>query len=119
MEIDVKGLEERSKSKRRMRWQLDEYTLNNGQKIFLCAEGRLVNLGAAEGHPSEVMSLSFCGQALALEYGIKNDLEPKLHLLPKKVDDDIARLQLRAMNIEIETLTKEQEKYLDSWEEGT
>lgn len=119
LEIDVKGLEELSKSKRRMRWQLDEYVLGNGKKIFLCAEGRLVNLGAAEGHPSEVMSLSFCGQALALEYGVKNDLDAKLHLLPKQVDDDIARLQLSAMNITIEKLTQQQEKYLNSWEEGT
>lgn len=119
LEIDVKGLEEISKSKRRLRWQLDEYTLRNGKKLYLCAEGRLVNLGAAEGHPSEVMSLSFCGQALALEYGVKHSLSPGLHLLPKEVDDHIARLQLKAMGIHIGKLTKEQEKYLNSWQEGT
>lgn len=119
LEIDVKGLEKISESKRRIRWQLDEYTLKNGNKIFLCAEGRLVNLGAAEGHPSTVMALSFCGQALALEYGLKNKLEPKLHVLPKEIDDTIAKLQLNAMGVKIGKLTAEQEKYLNSWQEGT
>ncbi|MCR4369465.1 MAG: adenosylhomocysteinase [archaeon] len=119
VEIDVKSLEEQSKSKRRIRWQLDEYTLKSGKKVFLCAEGRLVNLGAAEGHPSTVMSLSFCGQALALEYGIKNDLDARLHTLPASIDDDIARLQLTAMGVKIGSLTAEQEKYLNTWEEGT
>lgn len=119
LEIDVKGLEELSKQKRRIRWQLDEYSLENGKKIFLCAEGRLVNLGAAEGHPSTVMSLSFCGQALALEHGLKNNLKPGLHYLPKEVDDRIALLQLKSMNVEIQKLSDEQEKYLNSWQEGT
>ena len=118
-EIDIGALERMSSSKRRMRWQLDEYALKDGKKLYLCAEGRLVNLGAAEGHPSTVMSLSFCGQALALEYGLKNSLEPGLHYLPPEVDDGIARLQLKAMGVKIGTLTKEQEKYLNSWEEGT
>lgn len=119
IEIDVKSLEELSSSKRRIRWQLDEYTLKGGKKIYLCAEGRLVNLGAAEGHPSTVMSLSFCGQALALEYGLKNKLEPGLHRLPQEVDDSIARMQLTAMGIRTGALTKEQENYLSSWKEGT
>ncbi len=119
LEIDVKALDAMAKAKRRIRWQFDEYTLNNGKKIYLCAEGRLVNLGAAEGHPSTVMSLSFCGQALALEYGVKNDLEPALHYLPSSVDDDIAFLQLNAMGIKIDTLTEEQKAYLGSWKEGT
>lgn len=120
-EINVKGLEKMAKSKRRIRWQLDEYTLKNGRRIYLCAEGRLVNLGAAEGHPSEVMDLSFCGQALALEYGVKNrgKLGPKVHVLPEEVDKEISELKLKAMGINIDKLTEEQKKYLASWQEGT
>jgi len=78
-----------------------------------------VNLSAAEGHPSAVMSLSFCGQALALEYGIKHKLEAGLHKLPDNVDQHIAHLQLKAMGVKIGSLTKEQQKYLNSWKEGT
>ncbi len=120
-EINVTGLEKLAKAKKRIRWQLDEYVLPNGNKVYLCAEGRLVNLGAAEGHPSEVMDLSFCGQALALEYGIKNKgkLEAKVHILPEEVDQEIAKLKLKAMKIEIDVLTEEQKKYLASWQEGT
>jgi adenosylhomocysteinase len=120
-EINVKGLEKIAKGKRRIRWQLDEYTLKSGKKVFLCAEGRLVNLGAAEGHPSEVMDLSFCGQALALEYGVKNrgKLAPKVHFLPEEVDREIAMLKLNAMGIAIDELTEEQKEYLASWKEGT
>jgi len=120
-EINVKGLEKMAKRKRRIRWQLDEYVLEDGRKIYLCAEGRLVNLASAEGHPSEVMDLSFCGQALALEHGIKNKgkLEPKVHYLPEKVDEEIARVKLNAMGVKIDTLTEEQKKYLESWQEGT
>ncbi len=119
IEIDVTSLEALARAKRRIRWQLDEYTLKDSKKIYLCAEGRLVNLGAAEGHPSTVMSLSFCGQALALEYGIKNDLKAGLHLLPESIDKEIAGLQLSAMGIRIDSPTKEQQKYMSSWEEGT
>ncbi len=119
IEIDVKGLEELSVGKKRIRWQLDEYELKNGKKIYLCAEGRLVNLGSAEGHPSTVMALSFCGQALAIEYGVKNRLKPGLHVLPKEIDKEIAKLQLNAMGIKIDTMTKEQEKYVSTWKEGT
>ncbi|MEM4326778.1 MAG: adenosylhomocysteinase [Candidatus Diapherotrites archaeon] len=119
IEIDVKGLEEISVQKKRMRWQLDEYTLKNNKKIYLCAEGRLVNLGSAEGHPSTVMALSFCGQALAVEYGVKNKLNVGLHVLPKEIDKEIAKLQLKAMGIRIDSLTKEQQNYLSNWKEGT
>ncbi len=120
-EINVAGLERAAKGKKRIRWQLDEYVLPNGNKVYLCAEGRLVNLAAAEGHPSEVMDLSFCGQALALEYGIKNKgkLKPGVHLLPEEVAQSIAELKLKAMDIEIDKLTEEQKKYLESWQEGT
>ena len=120
-EIDMAALNQQAKGKRRVRWQLDEYTLKNGKKVFVCGEGRLVNLAAAEGHPSEVMALSFCGQALALEYGVKNKgkLKPGVHVLPKEVDDAIASLQLANMGIRFDALTSEQKKYLSSWEEGT
>ena len=121
VEIDVASLNKEAKSKRRIRWQLDEYVLPSGRKVFLCAEGRLVNLAAAEGHPSEVMSLSFCGQALAVEFGVKNrgKLKPGVHVLPREIDYAIAELQLKAMGLEKDNLTAEQRKYLGSWQEGT
>ena len=119
VEIDVAGLKKMAKSSRQIRGSLEEFVLEGGKKVFLCSEGRLVNLAAAEGHPSEVMSLSFCGQALAVEFGVKNDLEPGVHVLPKEVDDQIARLQLKALGVKIDSLTPEQKKYLESWQEGT
>ncbi|MBN2067887.1 MAG: adenosylhomocysteinase [Candidatus Diapherotrites archaeon] len=120
-EINVKGLEKMAKSKKRIRWQLDKYVLPSGRNVYLCAEGRLVNLAAAEGHPSEVMDLSFCGQSLALEYGVKNKgkLEAKVHILPEEVDQGIATLKLKTLGIKIDELTEEQKKYLASWQEGT
>lgn len=119
-EIDVKGMKAEADSMRKVRPMLDEY-LFNGKKIFVAGEGRLVNLAAAEGHPSEVMSLSFCGQALACEYLVKNQgkLEAKVYQLPPEIDDHIAGLQLKANQIEIDELTPEQIKYLNSWQEGT
>jgi adenosylhomocysteinase len=121
VEIDVKGLKKLAKSERRVRPSLDEYTLENGNKIFLAGEGRLVNLAAAEGHPSEVMSTSFCGQALAVEYLVNNKgkLPSDVIMLPEELDDFIAQLQLEAMGITIDELTEEQKKYLSSWQEGT
>jgi adenosylhomocysteinase len=120
IEIDIKNLKKIASSERRVRPFLDEYVVN-GKKIFLCGEGRLVNLAAAEGHPSEVMSTSFCGQALAVEYCVKNKgkLDVKVIQLPKEIDDEIAGLQLEAMNIKIDELTEEQKKYLSTWDEGT
>ncbi|MEK6979181.1 MAG: adenosylhomocysteinase [Candidatus Micrarchaeota archaeon] len=120
-EINMKFLESESKGKKRkMRPSLDEYVVG-GKRIYLCGEGRLVNLAAAEGHPSEVMSTSFCGQALACEFLVKNKgkLSAGVIRLPEEVDNDIARLQLAAMGIKCDTLTQEQKKYLGSWEEGT
>ena len=119
-EIELKTLNEKASSKRQVRPSMEEYVLD-GKKLFVLGEGRLVNLAAAEGHPSEVMSTSFCGQALACEFGVKNrgKLEPKVLQLPVELDDEIAGLQLKAMGVKIDTLTKEQEKYLNSWEEGT
>jgi adenosylhomocysteinase len=120
VEIDVKGLKEIASSERRVRPFLDEYIVD-GKRIFLCGEGRLVNLAAAEGHPSEVMSTSFCGQALAVEYCAKNKgkMKSKVIQLPEETDDEIAGLQLEAIKIEIDELTEEQKKYLASWQEGT
>jgi len=120
-EIDVSAMKKAAKKVTRIRPSLDEFVFTNGKKVHLCGEGRLVNLAAAEGHPSEVMSLSFCGQALAVEYGVKNrgKLAPGLHRLPKSVDEQIARLQLKAMGVSIDSLSREQKKYLSSWEEGT
>jgi len=119
LEIDVKSLEKSAK-KRNIRNNMDEYTLD-GKKIFILGEGRLVNLAAAEGHPSEVMSMSFMNQALACEYLAKNKgkLKAEVYKLPDEVDDNVAQLQLDAMNIKKDNLTAEQKKYLTSWQEGT
>lgn len=121
IEIDMKGLEAMAKRKRRVRHYLDEYLLKDGRILYVAGEGRLVNLASAEGHPSEVMSLSFCGQALACEYLVKNrgKLPNDVITLPPEIDDSIARLQMEAMGLSIDTLTPEQIKYLASWEEGT
>ena len=120
-EIDVNGIEAASKSKRRVRPFMDEYFMKNGKRVFILGEGRLINLTAAEGHPSDVMSLSFCGQALACEYLVENKdkLEPKVYVLPEEIDEYISTLQLKTMEVEIDKLTPEQKKYLESWEEGT
>jgi adenosylhomocysteinase len=118
-EIDVEGLNKGGK-RRRIRPFLDEYEIF-GKKVYLCAEGRLVNLAAAEGHPSEVMATSFAGQSLACEYLVKNKgkLPSKVITLPEEIDDRIAELQLEAMGVKKDKLTEEQEKYLSSWQEGT
>ncbi|MEB3765559.1 MAG: adenosylhomocysteinase [Desulfurococcales archaeon] len=117
IEIDVQALEEISVSKRRIRKYIEEYKLANGKKLYLLAEGRLVNLVAAEGHPSEVMDMSFANQAQALLYILENkdELQPKVYLLPREYDEDTARMKLEAMGIKIEELTEEQKKYLKSW----
>ena len=120
VEIDVAGLEQLADNAEDVRPLFREYSLN-GKAIFLCGEGRLVNLACAEGHPSTVMSLSFCDQALGVEWGIANasKLEPKVYRLPDDIDREVARLQLEAMGIRIDDLTPEQAKYLSSWSEGT
>jgi adenosylhomocysteinase len=119
-EVDVAGLEKMAK-KKRIRPFLDEYDLGEGRKVYLCGEGRLVNLAAAEGHPSEVMATSFAGQTLACEFLVKNrgKLPPKVLRLPEELDNRIAELQLEVMGVRKDSLTKEQEKYLHSWQEGT
>ncbi len=120
VEINLKDLEEIKKGKRSVRPNLEEYTLQNGRKIYLLAEGRLVNLAAAEGHPSEVMDMSFSNQALCVEYLAKNErLPPKVYKVPKEIDETVAKLKLEAMGIQIDKLTEEQKNYLKSWEMGT
>jgi adenosylhomocysteinase len=120
VEINIKNLEEMAVSKRKMRQNLDEYTLKDGRKIYLLAEGRLVNLSAAEGHPSEVMDMSFANQALCVEHLAKTEkLPPKVYPVPKDIDETIARLKLNSMKIKIDELTNEQKKYLATWEMGT
>jgi adenosylhomocysteinase len=121
VEINVKALEAMSESKRRVRPFVDEYTLESGKKLFLLAEGRLVNLGAAEGHPPSVMDMSFANQALAGEYIVTNhqNMPPGVYTIPRELDVEIARLKLGAMGMTFDTLTAEQDKYLNSWESGT
>lgn len=121
VEIDVKGIAKMAREHKKIRPFMDEYLMPNKKKIYVLGEGRLVNLAAAEGHPSDVMSLSFCGQVLACQYLVQNRgrLEPKVYQLPKEVDMYISRLQLKVMGIEIDKLTAEQTKYLESWEAGT
>jgi adenosylhomocysteinase len=121
VEIDINSLEALSKSKRRIRDFVDEYTLRNGKRIFLLGEGRLINLAAAEGHPAQVMDMSFANQALSAEYVAKNHKKMKNEVfkVPDDIDKNIAALKLKAMGIKIDKLTKEQEKYLVSWEVGT
>jgi len=121
VEVDMAGLEKTAKSKRRLRNSLDEYMLKSGKKLYVLGEGRLVNLAAAEGHPAEVMDMSFANQALASEFFVKNKgkLSPKVYVLPKEIDNEIAKLKLKSMGIIIDKLTKEQKNYLSSWTEGT
>jgi len=121
VEINIPALEELSTASRLIRSFVEEYTLHNGKHLFLLGEGRLINLAAAEGHPASVMDMSFANQALCLEYIVKNQsaLEPDVYPVPQEIDKQIALLKLRSMNVNIDVLTAEQEKYLNSWEEGT
>jgi adenosylhomocysteinase len=120
-EINIPALEKLSIKKRRVRDFVDEYTYADGRQVHLLAEGRLVNLSAAEGHPASVMDMSFANQALGSEYMLVHAKEmlPRVHTLPAEIDKEIARLKLHSMGIHIDTLTPEQEKYLNSWESGT
>lgn len=120
-EINIVALEKMSISKRTVRDFVDEYTLKDGRKVFLLAEGRLLNLAAAEGHPAVVMDMSFANQALGAEYIVKHagNMEKKVYVLPRELDNEIAMLKLKSMGIEIDELTEEQIKYLSSWESGT
>ena len=124
VEIDVPGLAKLAASKKQVRPYFDEYTIagRGGSKhLYLIGEGRLANLVAAEGHPSEVMSMSFCGQALAVEYLLANqkNLTAGVYDLPSSIDDRISKLQLTTMGLSIDKLTARQKKYLSGWQEGT
>jgi len=121
VELDLKGLAESSSSRRPIREFVEEFVLNNGRRVYLLGEGRLINLAAAEGHPSSVMDMSFANQALSAEYMAKEHatLKKQVYPVPLEIDQEIARLKLSSMGIEIDTLTEEQERYLSSWEIGT
>ncbi len=121
VEINIPALEEMAEEKIRVRPMIDQYLLLDGRRLNLLAEGRLVNLAAAEGHPSSVMDMSFANQVLSAEYLIKNadKLSNQVYEVPEEIDAEIARLKLEAMNIDIDVLTEEQVKYLSSWQEGT
>jgi len=121
VEINIPFLENVAKSKRQVKPLVDEYTMKDGRRIYLLAEGRLVNLSAAEGHPASVMDMSFANQALCLEYMVKSrsSLDIKVHPVPEAIDKQVARLKLQSMGISIDSLTPEQQKYLTSWEQGT
>ena len=121
VEIDLPALEAMSSGKVRIRPFVDEYLLKDGRRLYLLAEGRLVNLSAAEGHPSGVMDMSFANQALSVEYLVtrKARLSPGVYPVPREMDMEVGRLKLRSMGIEIDTLSPEQQRYLESWEEGT
>ena len=121
VEIDIPALEKLSVDKGNVRPYVDMYTLADGRKLYLVGEGRLVNLAAAEGHPASVMDMSFANQALSLEYIANNrdNLENRVYDVPQSIDETVAQLKLHAFGVEIDTLTAEQEKYLNSWEMGT
>ena len=121
VEIDIPGLDELADGVREVRPFVQEYALRNGRKVYLLAEGRLLNLSAAEGHPAAVMDMSFANQALSAEHMAKNhaSLDNTVYTVPEDIDAEIARLKLYTMGVEIDTLTEEQEKYLASWDQGT
>ncbi|MDE0317212.1 MAG: adenosylhomocysteinase [Candidatus Poribacteria bacterium] len=121
VEIDIPALEELAVEKAEAREFVESYTLADGRTLFLIGEGRLVNLASAEGHPASVMDMSFANQALSLEYIAQNQqkLENQVYDVPESIDEEVARLKLAAFGVEIDTLTPEQEKYLNSWEMGT
>jgi len=121
VEIDIPALESLSREKRKIREFVEEYTLKNRKKIYLLAEGRLINLAAAEGHPATVMDMSFANQALCVAYLSKESgkLQKKVFPVPREIDEEIARMKLKSMAVEIDRLTSEQKKYLTDWKEGT
>ena len=121
IEIKIPDLESLKRSKRQIKQSVEEYYLKDGRKIYLLAQGRLVNLAAAEGHPSSVMDMSFANHALCARWLVKNykNLEADVYDVPKEIDEKIARLKLQSLEIQIDSLSKEQKKYLTSWSEGT
>ena len=120
-EINLTALDDLAGSVRQVREFVQEYRMGDGRRLHVLGEGRLINLAAAEGHPAAVMDMSFANQALSVEYMAKNqkNLEPRVYDVPKEIDAEVARLKLHAMGVQIDTLTEEQVKYMNSWEEGT
>jgi adenosylhomocysteinase len=121
VEIEIPALRSLARDTRQAREFVEEYTLEDGRRLYLIADGRLVNLAAAEGHPALVMDMSFANQALSAEYAVQNaaELERRVYPVPREIDEEIARLKLEAMGIQIDRLTEEQARYLASWDEGT
>jgi adenosylhomocysteinase len=121
VEIDIPALRSLAVETREARQFVEEFTLADGRRLYLLAEGRLVNISAAEGHPAIVMDMSFANQALSAEYAVQNaaELERKVYVVPEEIDREIARLKLATMGVEVDELTEEQAKYLASWDEGT
>ena len=121
VEIEIPGLRAMAVETREARAFVEEFLLEDGRRLYLVADGRLVNLAAAEGHPAQVMDMSFANQALSAEYAVQNaaSLERKVYSVPEEIDNEIARLKLATMDVEIDQLSEEQAKYLDSWNEGT
>ena len=121
VEIEIRALRSLATETRQAREFVEEFTFADGRKVYLLADGRLVNLSAAEGHPAQVMDMSFANQALSAEFIVANaaELERKVYVVPKHIDDEIARLKLATMGIAIDELTEEQARYLASWDEGT
>jgi len=121
VEIDLESLARQAQSRRAVRPFVEEFTSRGGKRLYVLGEGRLINLAAAEGHPAIVMDMSFANQALAAEYMVKQGrtLARKVHVVPRDIDLEIARLKLHAMDVQIDVLTPEQETYLSSWQHGT
>ena len=121
VEIDIPSLEAMSQSSREVRPYVEEYTTKDGRRLYLLGEGRLINLAAAEGHPSAVMDMSFANQALSVEYLVKNqgNMEPGVYVVPTATDQEVGRLKLESMGIRIDSLSADQQRYQESWEEGT
>jgi adenosylhomocysteinase len=121
VEIDIPALERMATGKRTVRAFVDEYQLADGRRLYLLGEGRLINLAAAEGHPAAVMDMSFANQALSVEYLVQNrgKLPREVFAVPAEIDAQVAQLKLQALGVQIDALTDEQAKYLESWQEGT
>ncbi|MFQ5802881.1 MAG: adenosylhomocysteinase [Candidatus Methylomirabilales bacterium] len=121
VEIDLGALRSMAKKRREVREHVEEFTLRNGRRVYLLAEGRLINLAAAEGHPASVMDMSFANQALSVQHAVRyaGRLENRVYRVPKDIDIEVARLKLSSMGVKIDTLTAEQQRYLHSWESGT
>jgi adenosylhomocysteinase len=121
VEIDLPALDDLAKDKRLVREHTEEYVMRDGRRLYLLAEGRLLNLAAAEGHPAAVMDMSFANQALSVEYLVREgkNLKPEVYSVPRDIDEQVARLKLAAMRVGIDQLTTQQRRYLESWEEGT